>query len=535
MSKEPPKESWKSRTGLILTVASGAIGLGNFIRFPGQAVANGGGAFMVPYIISFILVGIPVCITEWIMGRMGGRTGHSAPFLFKSFLSGFPLRIVGAIGVTVPILIYVYYVFIEAWCLAYSFDFLTGQIRFNASGNVPQAEIIQAAGNYYLDITGARANGNAISGKIFYATITCFVLNFALVYRGISKGIETFAKIAVPLMLVCSAVILVRVLTLDDIDLGLGRMWNPDWSALLKSEVWIAAAGQIFFTLSAGFGIALVFSSYLKRDNDVVLSSLSAASLNEFVEVAIGGMVTIPVAYLFLGGSIAQFGMFGMGFIALPSVFSLMPGGEFFGAIWFFVLFLAAITSSVTMLQPGIIFLEESFGIRRHTSTLILFLFTGSLCFPILYFNENFQALELADFWIGTILIFILASIQIFIFGWKVGAKKGLEDGNEGSHLELPKFFWFVIQYVTPAFLLVIFIAFLFQNLPGHFDRMNADTIIAQGIAKGQSFTQEMTEAVKLRALISKSVFFGILIVFSLIVLLVHYALVYKEKRGQTQ
>ncbi|MBW0434377.1 sodium-dependent transporter [Leptospira yasudae] len=535
MSKEPPKESWKSRTGLILTVASGAIGLGNFIRFPGQAVANGGGAFMVPYIISFILVGIPVCITEWIMGRMGGRTGHSAPFLFKSFLSGFPLRIVGAIGVTVPILIYVYYVFIEAWCLAYSFEFLTGQIRFNASGNVPQSEIIQAAGNYYLDITGARANGNAISGKIFYATLTCFVLNFALVYRGISKGIETFAKIAVPLMLVCSAVILVRVLTLDNIDLGLGKMWNPDWSALLKSEVWIAAAGQIFFTLSAGFGIALVFSSYLKRDNDVVLSSLSAASLNEFVEVAIGGMVTIPVAYLFLGGSITQFGMFGMGFIALPSVFSLMPGGEFFGAIWFFVLFLAAITSSVTMLQPGIIFLEESFGIRRHTSTLILFLFTGSLCFPILYFNENFQALELADFWIGTILIFILASIQIFIFGWKVGAKKGLEDGNEGSHLELPKFFWFVIQYVTPAFLLVIFIAFLFQNLPGHFDRMNSDTIIAQGIAKGQSFTQEMVEAVKLQALISKSVFFGILVVFSLIVLLVHYALVYKEKRGQTQ
>ncbi|EMY76062.1 sodium:neurotransmitter symporter family protein [Leptospira weilii serovar Ranarum str. ICFT] len=531
MKQETPKESWKSRTGLILTVASGAIGLGNFIRFPGQAVANGGGAFMVPYIISFILVGIPVCITEWIMGRMGGRTGHSAPFLFKSFLSGFPLRIVGAIGITIPILIYVYYVFIEAWCLAYSFEFLTGQIQFNANGNTPQSEIIQSAGNYYLDITGARQNGDAISGKIFYATIACFALNFSLVYRGISKGIETFAKIAVPLMLVSSAVILVRVLTLDNIELGLGKMWNPDWSALLKSQVWIAAAGQIFFTLSAGFGIALVFSSYLKRDNDVVLSSLSAASLNEFVEVAIGGMVTIPVAFLFLGPSINDFGMFGMGFIALPSVFSLMPGGQWFGAIWFFVLFLAAITSSVTMLQPGIIFLEESFGLRRRTSCLILFLFTASLCFPILYFNQNFQALELADFWIGTILIFILASIQIFIFGWKVGAKKGLEEGNEGSHLELPKFFWFVIQYVTPAFLLVIFVAFLIQNLPEYFVKMNGDALIAKEIAKGRAITAEIANALRIRALISKSVFFGILLVFSLIVLLVHYALEYKEKR----
>ncbi|EMY26681.1 sodium:neurotransmitter symporter domain protein [Leptospira interrogans serovar Australis str. 200703203] len=100
-------------------------------------------------------------------------------------------------------------------------------------------------------------------------------------------------------MLVSSIIILIRVLTLDNIDIGLGKMWNPDWSALLKSEVWIAAAGQVFFTLSAGFGIALVFSSYLKRDNDVVLSSISAASLNEFVEVAVGGMITIPVAFLF--------------------------------------------------------------------------------------------------------------------------------------------------------------------------------------------------------------------------------------------
>ncbi|MDV6235302.1 sodium-dependent transporter [Leptospira ellisii] len=527
MSQESaPKENWKSRTGLILTVASGAIGLGNFIRFPGQAVANGGGAFMVPYIISFVLVGIPVCITEWIMGRMGGRTGHSSPFLFKSFLSGFPLRIVGAIGVTVPILIYSYYVFIEAWCLAYSFDFLTGQIRFNASGQTPQPEIIQAAGNYYLDLTGARENGDAVSGKIFYATLTCFVLNFALVYRGISRGIETFAKIAVPLMLVSSAIILARVLTLDNIELGLGKMWNPDWSALLRSEVWIAAAGQIFFTLSTGFGIALVFSSYLKRENDVVLSSLSAASLNEFVEVAIGGMITIPVAYLFLGGSINQFGTFGMGFIALPSVFSLMPGGELFGAIWFFVLFLAAITSSVTMLQPGIIFLEESFGMKRRTSVLLLFLFTGGLCFPILYFNQNFRALEFADFWVGTVLIFILASIQIFIFGWKIGAKKGLEEGNVGSHLVLPKSFWFVIQYVTPAFLLVVFVAFLIQNLPGYFERMSVDAMVAKALSEGTS-----AEIARMGALVSRSVFFGILMVFSLIVLLVHYALVYKERK----
>ncbi|MBF3355605.1 symporter, partial [Leptospira borgpetersenii serovar Hardjo-bovis] len=146
------------------------------ILFPGQVFANSGGSFMFPYVISFILVGVPVCITEWIMGSMGGRTGHSAPFLFKSFLSGFPLRIVGAIEITIPILIYIYYVFIEAWCLAYSFDFLTGQIRLNPNGNAYQSQIIEAAGHYYLDITGAPAKGDALSGKISKTTLPFFFL-----------------------------------------------------------------------------------------------------------------------------------------------------------------------------------------------------------------------------------------------------------------------------------------------------------------------------------------------------------------------
>src|SRR5690606_7050244 len=125
--------------------------------------------------------------------------------------------------------------------------------------------------------------------------------------------------------------------------------------ALLVPSTWLAAAGQVFFSLSVGFGIILNYASYLKRKDDVVLSSLTASSVNEFFEVCLGGLITIPAAFLFLGVALTDpktTGTFGIGFIALPNVFAAMPGGQFFGFLWFFMLFLAAITSSLSMLQP---------------------------------------------------------------------------------------------------------------------------------------------------------------------------------------
>jgi hypothetical protein len=133
-NKPHPTEGWASRIGLILAVASGAIGLGNFLRFPGQAVQNGGGAFMVPYIISFLILGIPVCLAEWSMGRMGGKHGHSTPFIFKEYLTGVPLKLSGTIGVMIPVMIYVYYVFIESWCLG------LGSVLWRLAANAPQSQ-----------------------------------------------------------------------------------------------------------------------------------------------------------------------------------------------------------------------------------------------------------------------------------------------------------------------------------------------------------------------------------------------------------
>ncbi|MCB1160268.1 MAG: sodium-dependent transporter, partial [Leptospiraceae bacterium] len=426
MANPNPKEKWGSKIGVILVVASSAIGLGNYLRFPGQAVKNGGGAFMVPYIISFLLLGVPVCLSEWILGRMGNRHGHSTPNILRNFLSGFPLRFASTIAIIVPVVIYIYYVFIEAWCLSYAIDFITGAIQLAPEGIQKGTEaytrtIVDNASKTFMATTGASETGLSFKGNILYYVLICYVINFSLVYLGISRGLESLAKKAVPILLLSSFIVLGRVLSLDGIEKGLGKMWNPDWSSLLKGEVWIAAAGQIFFSLSVGFGIILSFSSYLGKKDDVILSGISASSVNEFVEVALGGMITIPVGFLFLGATVASFGTFGMGFIALPAVFSLMPAGQLFGAIWFTILFIAALTSSISMIQPGISFLEEGFHLKRRYSVSYLFPFTLFFTLLIAYYNKGFIALDLTDFWIGTFLIYILATIQVILYGWKIG------------------------------------------------------------------------------------------------------------------
>ncbi|MDX1957529.1 MAG: sodium-dependent transporter [Leptospiraceae bacterium] len=526
MSNPNPKEKWASKIGLILVVASCAIGLGNFLRFPGLAAKHGGGAFMVPYVISFLFLGIPVCLAEWIMGRMGGKNGHSSPKVFSAFLpKGVLLNTVSSIAIIIPTLIYVYYVFIEAWCLAYAIDFLTGAIQIG-SGTTNTSKIVENAGIHFQNLTGSKETGAAMGSKILLYTCICYFLNYFILYRGISKGLESLAKFAFPVLLFCAVIVLGRVTTLPGIEKGYAFMWNPDWSKLFEGEVWIAAAGQIFFSLSVGFGIVLVFTSYLTEKDDVALSGLSAASLNELVEVGFGGMITIPLGFLFLGLSVANYGTFGMGFIALPSVFTLMKFGQFFGFVWFLVLFLAAITSSVTMLQPGINFLEEDFLLKRKTSTPILFTFTFILTMLILYFNRDFTALDLTDFWIGTIFIYILATVQVWIYGWKIGTNVARVESEKGALWKIPKSFDFIIKYISPSLLLIMFTLFIKQSFWEYFQKMNPVLMASKALESGADVAVA-TE----KAYISLGVFVSLILIFILIYSLV--AISFKRTGGK--
>jgi len=476
------KEAWGSRLGVVLAVAGSAVGLGNFLRFPGTAAAHGGGAFMIPYFCALLLVGLPICWAEWIMGRHGGQRGYNSCPAILGVLGGrrgwsYP----GVLGLLIPIAIYMYYVLIESWCLGYAWAYLTGSIDL---GDDP-TKYVEGSEAFFGRFVGIDSDGlmlkSGIQPSVVFWIIT-FTLNFILIFRGISRGIEAFCIRAMPLMAFCAVVVLIRVLTLGTPDAdrpdhnvltGLGFMWNPKgvdggawYTSLLNPETWLAAAGQIFFSLSVGFGIIINYSSYLKKDDDVVLSGLTAASTNEFFEVCLGGLITIPAAFIFLGAAGTVGGTFGLGFNTLPVVFEYMHFGHFVGFLWFFMLFLAAITSSLSMLQPAIAFLEEGLGLGRKASVTMLGLITALGSFFIIYFSKGLVALDTVDFWAGTAFIFVLATIEVILFSWVFGVERGYEEAHAGAEMRIPRVWKFVIKYVSPLFLLVIFVFWCKDNLP---------------------------------------------------------------------
>ncbi|MDA1050947.1 MAG: sodium-dependent transporter [Planctomycetota bacterium] len=509
-------ERWGSRIGVILAVAGSAVGLGNFLRFPGQAAQNGGGAFMLPYFISLLVLGIPLCWAEWTMGRYGGLRGfNSAPGIYATIWRNPISKYFGSIALLLPLVIYMYYVLIEAWCLGYAVNYLTGDLMIGSGGTVDtlietahaeaaktgtsltDAEAASAGfGQFFGNFVGANQDGFALGGKnapwllVLAAT---FVFNFILIYRGVNKGIEMFCRFAMPAMAVLAIIVLIRVLTLGTPDParpelsvvnGLGYMWNPDAKALWNPQTWLAASGQIFFSLSVGFGIIINYASYLREKDDVVLSGLTSSSMNEFFEVCLGGLITLPAAFIFVLGTlspearegIVQSG-FSLGFKALPHVFANMWGGQLFGFLWFFMLFIAAITSSVSMLQPVIAFFEEGFGLKRHSAAALLGLISALGTGFVLYFSKDLIALDTFDFWVGTFLIFVLAMFQALLYGWALGIKRGEEAAHQGAHIRIPRFVQYMLKYVVPVYLIAIFVAFCWQNLPDRMEQIANDSV----------------------------------------------------------
>jgi SNF family Na+-dependent transporter len=490
------KQEWGTRLGVILAVAGSAVGLGNFLRFPGNAAQNGGGAFMIPYFCAFLFLGIPIGWAEWTIGRYGGRRQfHSAPAIMGVVGKGAWARYLGISGVVIPMVVYYYYVIVESWCLGYFWYYLTGGGIGIRNGQAV-ADQVKTSTAFFLDFTGQASNGALFGSShqgVFVFWLVTFALNVYFVYRGLSKGIEKFCSWAMPAMGVCGILVLVRVLTLGTPDPshpeqnvlnGLGFMWNPDFGSLTSFRAWLAAAGQIFFSLSVGFGVIINYASYLKKDDDVVLSGLTASATNEFFEVALGGMITLTAAIVFLGEPLTRAntgGTFSTGFFSLPVVFAHMPGGRVFGALWFFMLFLAAITSSLSMLQPAKAFFEEALGIGRGMATTVI----TAVCLLgnvfVLWFSKGLTALDTLDFWVGTFLIFVMAAVQIIAFGWIFGLERGWAEAHRGAHLRIPGVYRFIIKYVAPLYLIVVFVGFCYQGVPPYVRTVLGDP--AAGVA----------------------------------------------------
>ncbi|MDD5561571.1 MAG: sodium-dependent transporter [Candidatus Omnitrophica bacterium] len=463
MAQAKKRDNWGSRLGVIMAVAGSAIGLGNFLRFPAKAAANGGGAFMIPYFVSLLFLGIPLMWIEWTLGRYGGGFGHgTAPGIFHNlWQKNRFIKYFGVIGIFGPLVISIYYLFIESWTLAYSFFALTGKCTALMDQNSLRSFLAGFQGlekNQYF-------SGIGTAYTFFLIT---FLLNISVIYYGIKGGIEKLCKWAIPLLFIFGLVLIIRVMTLGTPDIsrpdwnilaGFGFLWNPDFSALKSAKVWLEAAGQIFFTLSVGIGVILTYASYLKKADDVVLSGLTAASTNEIAEVIFGASIVIPAAFVFFGPvdikSIAQSGVFNLGFVTMTLVLNKLPLPQIFGFFWFFLLFLAGITSSVSLAQPAVAFLEDEFNISRKRAVSIFAIASFILCQPVIFFLGRGVINEL-DFWGGTFFLVVFATIETVLFVWVFGMDRAWDEIHKGADMAVPKVYKFIIKYITPLFLFVI-------------------------------------------------------------------------------
>ncbi|MDO5308313.1 MAG: sodium:calcium symporter [Planctomycetia bacterium] len=513
----PRAERWGSSLGVVLAVAGSAVGLGNFLRFPGQVVNHGGGAFMIPYVISLLIIALPISMTEWAMGRCGGRLGYHSPlgiyYAVSHKRTGW--GICGGLAALAPFVINMYYIFVESWCLLYALQYLGGLLAplglsFSLFPHCePGLYFTDASGygEFFGSLVGISENGVLFrsfkSSPLILATLICAVANFALVYCGIAKGIERFCKIAAPLIILCSIIVIIRVVTLKNptgaagqsfLD-GLGFMWNPTrdiigengeiigrtniWQALADPETWLAATAQIFFTVSICLGAISTYASYIKPKDDIALSSLTATSANEFCEVVIAGFMTIPPAIMFLGvQSASNLGSsFSLGFVVLPNVFGLMPFGQFFGFVFFSLLFLAAITSSMSLVQPTVALFQESFHWQRGSSVILAAFMNFIGSFIVCWYTQGLVALDVFDFWLAnfTPIVFSIIQTSLIVFVWKLPALQAEIDS--GARVRIPRLLGYVVKYVSFPYLVCIAVFWGVRNLGDRFNEIRSNHV----------------------------------------------------------
>ncbi len=468
------REAWASRLGLILAMAGNAIGLGNFLRFPVQAAQNGGGAFMIPYFVALLLLGIPLMWVEWSIGRRGGQLGYGTAAgafgaLMKSRSSAKFANYLGALGISIPIAFAIYYNYIESWTLAYSVFSVTGKY-FGILDRNQMVDFLQSFQG--LKITEYFA-GMGTAFVFFFITLA---LNVWILSQSVAQGIERLAKIAMPTLFIFALILVVRVITLgtpnpdlpeNSVYNGFGFLWNPDFSQITNAKPWLAAAGQIFFTLSIGTGSILTYASYMKRKEDLALTGLTTSITNEFAEVICGGSIAIPVAVAFFGAAettaIAQGGAFNLGFAAMPIIFQKLPLGQMFGAMWFVLLFFAGITSSVALCSPAMSFLQDQMKMSRKQAALVVGAVLLVCGLPVvLFLGHGF--LDEMDFWAGTFGLVVFAMIEVILFAWIFGMKRGWAEIHEGADIQIPRIFKFIIQYITPVYLIGLLFAWGVQD-----------------------------------------------------------------------
>lgn len=448
-SDTPARAQWGTKLGFLLAAMGSAIGLGNIWRYPYVVYDNGGGAFLLPYFVALATAGLPILILEYSLGH---RFRHGAPATFHSVSRRWEW--LGWWQAAVSFVIATYYVVILGWCLSFMY-YSVGQDWGENTG----AFFIE---DYLATSAGAAPEGfwqlGGVQWKVLIPMLIAWLLIYVIMQRGVNKGIELASRVLMPALILMLLIIVLRAITLDGATAGLDVLFTPDFGELGNPAVWVAAYGQVFFSLSIAFSIMIAYSSYLPRRTDLSNSALIVGLSNASFEFLAAIGIFAALGYLAVVNDVAVTDVVDAGvvlaFVIFPQVISALPGlNALFGVLFFGCLFFAGITSMVSILECVVAAVREKFDMSRRAAVNWIV----GLCavISVLYATKGgLFYLDTADHFVNNFGLVTAGLVEVLLIAWiaRMLAEQR-EHLNAISFVKMGPWWTISLRFITPILL----------------------------------------------------------------------------------
>lgn len=449
-AKRRTRDTWTSQTGFLVAAIGSAIGLGNIWRFPGVAYTNGGGAFLVPYLVALLFAGIPIL---WLEYAVGHKFRGTPPWAFRRMNA--KGEFLGWLCVFICFVIITYYAAVVAW-----------------SGSYVVYSITEAWGEDSKTFFLSSFLGTVGSDEFSWTPVAAVAIPLVLVWAcilliasfGIARGVEKANKIFLPLLVVLFLALVVRALFLPGALEGLSAFFTPNWSSLAQPKVWLAAFAQIFFSLSVGFGIMLTYASYLHKKSNVTGTALVAGFANSSFEILAGIGVFSALGFMAHSQGIAVSELKGLtgpilSFVTFPKIISMMPGGPLFGVLFFSSLVLAGVTSLLSLLQVVSGAIQDKFALTPAKASLVMGIPTTIISLALFATRSGLNTLDIVDNFINNVGV-VGCAIAMALYSALVRPRlRGLRTHlNSVSAPSIPPVWDYLVGIVIPlvlAFMMV--------------------------------------------------------------------------------